>query len=337
MKKVGINGFGRIGRAFFRLVFKTSEFEVVALNDVRLTPKEAAYLLTHDSVYRLYGRTVVAKENGLEVDGTFVPLLAEKEPEKLPWGASGVDVVVESTGVFRAYDGPKGASRHLQAGAKRVIIATEPKGEGGEKIPQIVFGVNHKSYDPRTHMIVSAATCTTNSLAPVAHVLEKEFGIAHAFLTTVHAYTADQQLVDGAGSSLSRSRAAAINIVPTSTGAATATASVIPSLAGKIDGISFRVPVPSGSVSDFVCEMKKDVTVDEVNAALRRYAEGELKGILGTSVDPMVSSDIIGDPRASVVDLGSTRVVDRRLLKVVTFYDNEWGYTNQLARVVRLL
>jgi len=267
----------------------------------------------------------------------FIPLLAEREPEKLPWADKRVDVVVESTGAFRAHDGAKGASRHLQGGAKRVLISAEPKGEGGEKIPQIVFGVNHKAYDPKTHKVVSAATCTTNSLAPVAHVLEKEFGIVHAFLTTVHAYTADQQLVDGAGSSLSRSRAAAINIVPTSTGAATATAKVIPSLAGKMDGVAFRVPVPSGSVSDFVCEMKRDVTVEEVNATFRRYAEKDLAGILGVSDDPMVSSDILGDSRASVVDLGLTRLVDRRLLKVVTFYDNEWGYTNQLARVARLL
>jgi glyceraldehyde 3-phosphate dehydrogenase len=337
MKKVGINGFGRIGRSFFRLAFGAGDFEIVAVNDVRLTPKEAAYLLAHDSVYRLYGRKVVAKENGVEVDGTFVPLLAEKEPEKLPWAAKGVDVVVESTGVFRAYDGPKGASRHLQGGARKVLLSTEPKGDGAEKIPLIVFGVNHKSYDSKAHSVVSAATCTTNSLAPVAYVLEKEFGIAHAFLTTVHAYTADQELVDSAGSSLSRSRAAAINIVPTSTGAATATAKVIPSLAGKMDGVAFRVPVPSGSVSDFVCEMKREVTVDDVNAMLRRYAEGELDCVLGVSADPMVSSDILADTRASVVDLGSTRVVDRRLLKVVTFYDNEWGYTNQLARVAKLL
>ena len=337
MKKVGINGFGRIGRSFFRLAFGTGDFEIVAVNDVRLTPNEAAYLLAHDSVYHLYGRKVVAKENGIEVDGTLIPLLAEKDPEKLPWAAKGVDVVVESTGVFRAYDGPKGASRHLQGGAKKVLLSTEPKGDGAEKIPMVVFGVNHKSYDPKAHSVVSAATCTTNSLAPVAYVLEKEFGIAHAFLTTVHAYTADQQLVDGAGSSLSRSRAAAINIVPTSTGAATATAKVIPSLAGRMDGVAFRVPVPSGSVSDFVCEMKKEITVEDVNAMLRRYAEGELKGVLGVSAEPMVSSDILADTRATVVDLGSTRVVDRRLLKVVTFYDNEWGYTNQLARVAKLL
>ncbi|MCX6095598.1 MAG: type I glyceraldehyde-3-phosphate dehydrogenase [Candidatus Bipolaricaulota bacterium] len=337
MRKVAINGFGRIGRSFFRLAFGSEDFEVVAVNDVRLTPKEAAYLLAHDSVYRRYERAVAAKEGGLEVDGMFIPLLAEREPEKLPWADKRVDVVVESTGAFRAHDGAKGASRHLQGGAKRVLISAEPKGEGGEKIPQIVFGVNHKAYDPKTHKVVSAATCTTNSLAPVAHVLEKEFGIVHAFLTTVHAYTADQQLVDGAGSSLSRSRAAAINIVPTSTGAATATAKVIPSLAGKMDGVAFRVPVPSGSVSDFVCEMKRDVTVEEVNATFRRYAEKDLAGILGVSDDPMVSSDILGDSRASVVDLGLTRLVDRRLLKVVTFYDNEWGYTNQLARVARLL
>jgi glyceraldehyde 3-phosphate dehydrogenase len=337
VNRVAINGFGRIGRTFFRQAFGSRDLEVVAVNDVRLSSKEAAYLLAHDSVYRRYERSVVAKEGGIEVDGVFIPLFAEKEPEKLPWGEKGIDVVLESTGVFRGHDGPKGASRHLVAGAKRVLISAPPKGEGKEKIPQIVYGVNQGAYDKKTHRVVSAASCTTNSLAPVAHVLEKEFGIVHAFLTTVHAYTVDQELVDAAGSSLSRSRAAAVNIVPTSTGAATATAKVIPSLAGKMDGIAFRVPVVCGSVSDFVVEMRKEVIAEGVNAAFRRYAEGELAGILGVSDEPLVSSDILGDPRASVVDLCSTAVVDKRLLKVVAFYDNEWGYTSQLLRVAKIL
>ncbi len=337
MKKVAINGFGRIGRAFFRLAFGTKDFEIVAVNDINLKPEVAAYLLERDSVYRRYERPVKAVEGGIEVAGVRVPLLAEKEPEKLPWASMGVDLVLESTGRFRAYDGPKGAIRHLAGGAKKVLLTAPPSGEGKEKIPQIVYGVNHKAYDPKVHQVVSAASCTTNSLVPVAHVLETEFGIVHAFLTTVHAYTADQELVDSAGSSLSRSRAAAINIVPTSTGAATATAKILPTLAGKMDGIAFRVPVATGSVSDFVALLKRDVTVEELNAAFTRHAQGALSEILAVSQAPLVSSDVIGESHASVVDLSSTMVVDQRLAKVVAFYDNEWGYATQLVRVARLL
>jgi glyceraldehyde 3-phosphate dehydrogenase len=238
--------------------------------------------------------------------------------------------------VFRAYDGPKGAKRHVAAGAKRVLQTVPSKGEGAEKIPQIVYGINHKVVGA-AHDVVSAASCTTNSLIPVLYVLEKEFGIVHAAITTVHAYTADQRLVDSAHNSLTRSRAAAVNITPTSTGAASATAKVLPVLAGKIDGMAFRVPVATGSCSDVTLEMKKTVSVDEANAALRKYAQGELKGILGVSDDPMVSSDIIADDRPSVVDPTLTAVVDGRLLKVVAFYDNEWGYTSQLLRLALVL
>jgi len=337
VKKVAINGFGRIGRAFFRLAFGSGEIEIVAINDPFITPDAARYLLGRDSVYGRYNRTVTADEGAITVEGTRIALIAEKDPTKLPWGDMGIDLVIESTGVFRAHDGPKGATLHLTSGAKRVLLSVPPKGEGAEKIPQIVYGVNHANIDLDAVKVVSAASCTTNSLVPVAHVLEREFGIVHAFLTTVHGYTADQRLVDASHKDYARGRAAAINIVPTTTGAAKATAKVIPSLAGKMDGLAFRVPVATGSVSDFTAEMKREVTVDEVNAALRRYAEGELAEILGVSDDPMVSTDIIGDPRASVVDLSSTRVVDKRLLKVVTFYDNEWGYTNQLVRVANLL
>jgi len=336
MKKIAINGFGRIGRAFFRLAFGKPGLEIVAINDPFIAPDEARYLLGRDSVYGRFDRHVAANDKGITVDGSHVPLIGGKEPTGLPWGELGIDLVVESTGVFRAHDGPKGAAQHLAAGAKRVLLSVPPKGEGAEKIPQIVYGVNHTDIDPDTSKVVSAASCTTNSLVPVAYVLEREFGIVHAFLTTVHGYTADQRLVDAAHKDYARGRAAAVNIVPTSTGAAKATAKVIPSLAGKMDGMAFRVPVVTGSVSDFTVEMKRDVTADEVNAALRRYAEGELAEILGVSDDPMVSTDIIGDPHASVVDLSSTRVVDRRLLKVATFYDNEWGYTNQLVRVAKL-
>jgi glyceraldehyde 3-phosphate dehydrogenase len=335
-KRVAINGFGRIGRAFFRIAFGHPDIEIVAINDPFIKPDMARYLLAHDTVYGRYGKAVKATESALVVEGVTIPMLVEKEPDKLPWGKMNVDVVVEATGVFKAYDGPKGAKRHVAAGAKRVLQTVPSKGEGAEKIPQIVYGINHKSVGA-AHDVVSAASCTTNSLIPVLYVLEKEFGIVHASITTVHAYTADQRLVDSAHDSMTRSRAAAANIVPTSTGAASATAKVLPALTGKIDGMAVRVPVATGSCSDVTLEMKVPVSVDGVNAALRKYAAGELAGILGVSDDPMVSSDIIADDRASVVDPTLTAVVDGRLLKVVAFYDNEWGYTHQLLRLARVL
>jgi len=336
MKRVAINGFGRIGRAFTRLAFGHPEIEIVAINDPFITTEMARYLLLRDSVYGKYDKPVVATKRGLEIDGIEVPLLAEREPDQLPWGELNVDLAVESTGVFRAYDGPKGASRHIKAGAKRVLLSVPSKGEGAEKIPQIVYGVNHDELDVSAD-VVSAASCTTNSFVPPIYVLDKEIGIENAFLTTVHGYTADQRLVDSAGSSLTRSRAAAINILPTTTGAASATAIVLPALAGKVDGMAFRVPVPTGSVSDVTLRMSKPVNADDVNALFTCYAEGELSGVLGVSEDPMVSTDIIADPHASVIDLSSTSVLGERTLKVVAFYDNEWGYTNQLLRVALVL
>jgi len=335
-KRIAINGFGRIGRAFLRLAYGHPNVEIVAINDPFIQADMARYLLVHDSVYGRYGKTVAVKDGGLDIDGRAVPLLAVKEPDKLPWGDMKVDLVVESTGAFTAYNGEKGARRHVDAGAKRVLQTVPSKGEGADKIPQIVYGINHKTVGA-AHDVVSAASCTTNSLVPVVYVLEKEFGIIHAFVTTVHAYTADQRLVDSAHKSATRSRAAAVNIVPTSTGAASATAKVIPALAGKMDGVALRVPVATGSVSDITLEMKVPVSRDAVNAMLHKYADGELAGILGVSDDPMVSSDIIADPRASVVDPSLTAIVDGRLLKVVAFYDNEWGYTNQLLRLALVL
>jgi len=327
MKKVAINGFGRIGRAFFRIAFGGNDLDIVAINDPFITPETARYLLTYDSVYRRYKHEVTAEEKGITVGGKFIPLLSGKDPQNLPWGDMGIDLVIESTGVFLKRDL---ASLHLAGGAKRVLLSAPPK---SDDIPQIVYGVNNEAYDPNRDKIVSAASCTTNSLAPVAYVLEQEFGITHAFLSTVHGYTADQRLVDAPHKNPARGRAAAVNIVPTTTGAAKATTKVIPSLAGKMNGMAFRVPVITGSVSDFTLELKRAATKEEINAALTKYAEGKLKGILGVSKDPIVSSDIIGETRASVVDLDSTMVVDERLAKVVTFYDNEWGYTNQLVRV----
>lgn len=331
MKRVAINGFGRIGRAFFRLAFGNPEIEIVAINDPFFNLEMARYLLMNDSVYGKYGKTVDVVDGGLSVDGTTIQFLSEREPDQLPWGALNIDLAIEATGVFRAYSGNKGASRHLQAGAKRVLLSVPASGEGAEQIPQIVYGVNDDQIADQD--VVSAASCTTNSLVPVMHVLEKEFDIAHAFLSTIHGYTADQKLVDGMHKSMARSRAAAINIIPTSTGAAIATQKVIPSLKGRMHGIAFRVPVPTGSVSDITLELNKPVTAEEVNTVLKRYADNELAGILKVSSDPLVSTDIIGESHPSIVDLTQTTVVDGRMLKVVAFYDNEWGYTNQLLRV----
>jgi len=331
MKKVAINGFGRIGRAFLRLAFGNPDIEIVAINDPFFSLDMARYLLMNDSVYGKYDKTVEETDGGLLIDGKLVKFLAEKEPDKLPWGELGIDLVIEATGVFRAYSGSKGSNRHLQAGAKRVLQSVPSKGEGIEVIPQIVYGVNHKVITDQD--VVSAASCTTNSLVPVMYVLEKEFDIKHAFLSTIHGYTADQSLVDGMHKSMTRARAAAINIIPTTTGAAKATAKVIPSLEGRMHGIAFRVPVATGSVSDVTLEMGEPVTAEQVNATLKRYAEGELSGILRVSNDPLVSTDIVGETHASIVDMTQTSVVDGNLLKVVAFYDNEWGYTNQLLRV----
>ncbi|MFC2082873.1 type I glyceraldehyde-3-phosphate dehydrogenase [Candidatus Bipolaricaulota bacterium] len=331
MKRVAINGFGRIGRAFFRLAFGHPELEIVAINDPFFKLDMARYLLLNDSVYGRYSSTVEVVDEGLSVNGTTVCFLGEREPDQLPWAEMDIDLVIEATGVFRAYSGPKGANRHLQAGAKRVLLSVPASGDDADKIPQIVYGVNHDQIADQD--VVSAASCTTNSLVPVMHVLEKEFEIVHAFLTTIHGYTADQQLVDGMHKAMTRSRAAAINIIPTTTGAASATQKVIPSLKGRMDGIAFRVPVPTGSVSDITLEMGQTVTAPDVNAMLERYASDELAGILKVSKDPLVSTDIIGESHPSIVDLTQTAVVDGRLLKVVAFYDNEWGYTNQLLRV----
>lgn len=336
MKKIAINGFGRIGRAFLRAAKEQDDLQVVAINDIKLDPKTAAYMLKYDSVYGRYAGEVKPGEEGIIIDGKLLPLLNQPDPTKLPWKELAVDVVIESTGVFYSFDK---AALHLSAGAAKVLISAPAGGEGKEKIPQLVFGVNNDAYDRDLHSIVSAASCTTNSLAPIAMVLDREFGIEKGFLTTIHAYTAGQGLVDSPAKwkTIARGRAAAINIVPTTTGAATATAVVIPALKGKMDGIALRVPVPTGSATDFVAKLSRTVTADEINEALQRYATGELRGILATADVPLVSSDCIGDPHSSIVDLTSTRVVDNDLVKIIAFYDNEWGYANRLIDVARFL
>ncbi|MCI2426848.1 type I glyceraldehyde-3-phosphate dehydrogenase [Candidatus Acetothermia bacterium] len=336
MKRIAINGFGRIGRAFLRAAKQQDDLQVVAINDINLDPKTAAYMFKYDSVYGRYNGTVETGEEGIIIDKKFLPLFNQPDPAKLPWQDFAVDVVIESTGIFLSFDK---AALHLSAGATKVLISAPASGEGKEKIPQLVFGVNNNAYDRDLHSIVSAASCTTNSLAPIVMVLYKEFGIEHGFLTTIHAYTAGQGLVDSPAKwkTIARGRAAAINIVPTTTGAATAMAAVIPALKGKMDGIALRVPVPSGSVTDFVAKLSRRVTVDEVNKALQRYAESELRGILATADVPLVSSDCIGDSHSAIVDLTSTRIVDNNLVKIIAFYDNEWGYASRLVDVARFL
>ena len=331
MKKVAINGFGRIGRAFFRIAYGKGDLDIVAINDPFITPEQARYLLKYDTVYHRYDKEVEIVDGKLVVgDNKPIPLLQEKDPMNLPWSEKGIDVVIESTGHFLTREL---ASKHLQAGAKKVLLSAPAK---DKDIPQIVYGVNTDAYDKANDLIISAASCTTNSLAPVAYVLEKEFGIVHALMSTVHGYTADQRIVDAAHGKFTRGRTAAANIVPTTTGAATATTKVIPSLKGKMDGMAFRVPVPTGSVTDFTAVLKVDVEPADIEEKMRDYAQGQLKDVLDVANDPIVSSDIVGETHASVFDPSQTKVIDHRLVKVVTFYDNEWGYTNQLIRVAKI-
>ena len=338
--KVAINGFGRIGRLTLRILMsRTSEFEVVAINDITAN-KVLATLLKYDSTHRRYPGTVEYDEESLTVDGKRIAALAERDPAKLPWGKMGVDVVVESTGLFtaRSKDGKAGYDSHLVAGAKKVVLSATAK-DGADLT--CVLGVNDDKLT-KEMKCVSNASCTTNCLAPLAKVLNDEFGIQHGLMTTVHAYTNDQQLQDLAHreGDLYRSRAAAQNIIPSGTGAAKAVGLVIPELQGKLTGISLRVPVPTGSIVDLTAVMKKKVTAAEVNAAVKKAAEGKLKGILAYSEDPLVSSDIIGDSHSSIFSADWTQVMGDNLLKVVSWYDNEWGYScrtvDLIARLAKL-
>ncbi|MCS6521294.1 type I glyceraldehyde-3-phosphate dehydrogenase [Curtobacterium citreum] len=335
--KIGINGFGRIGRNFFRAALaKGSDLEIVAVND--LTDNAAlANLLKFDSVTGRLGVSVELDGDSIVVDGKPIKVLAERDPANLPWGELGVDVVIESTGFFtKAAD----AQKHIDAGAKKVIISAPATGDD----VTIVLGVNEDQYDPANHHIISNASCTTNSLAPLAKVFHDKFGIERGLMTTVHAYTADQNLQDGPHKDPRRARAAALNIVPTSTGAAKAIGLVMPELAGKLDGYALRVPVPTGSITDLTLETKSEVTVDEINAAYKEAAEGPLKGILLYSEDPLVSTDITTDPHSSIYDSGLTKVIGGLsiydsgltkviggLVKITSWYDNEWGYSNRLV------
>jgi len=321
--KIGINGFGRIGRNFFRAALaKGSDLEIVAVND--LTDNAAlANLLKFDSITGRLGVSVELDGDNIVVDGKPIKVLAERDPANLPWGELGVDIVIESTGFFtKAAD----AQKHIDAGAKKVIISAPATGDD----VTIVLGVNEDQYDPANHNIISNASCTTNSLAPLAKVFNDKFGIERGLMTTVHAYTADQNLQDGPHKDPRRARAAALNIVPTSTGAAKAIGQVMPELAGKLYGFALRVPVPTGSITDLTLETKAEVTVDEINAAYKEAAEGPLKGILLYSEDPLVSTDITTDPHSSIYDSGLTKVIGG-LVKITSWYDNEWGYSNRLV------
>lgn len=328
--RIGINGFGRIGRNYFRAALaQGADLEIVAVNDLT-SPEALAHLLKYDSVGGRLTQSVEVKEGNLIVDGNIIKVLAERDPANLPWGELGVDIVIESTGFFTK---AAAAQKHIDAGAKKVLISAPASDED----ITIVMGVNHELYDPAAHHIISNASCTTNCLGPLAKVVNDAFGIERGLMTTVHAYTADQNLQDGPHSDLRRARAAAINMVPTSTGAAKAIGLVLPELKGKLDGYAIRVPVPTGSATDLTVTVSREVTVEEVNAALKAASETEqFKGILSYTADPIVSSDIVGDPASSIFDSGLTKVIGNQV-KVVSWYDNEWGYSNRLVDLTELV
>jgi glyceraldehyde 3-phosphate dehydrogenase len=324
--RVGINGFGRIGRNFFRAVVASgADIEVVGANDLT-DNKTLAHLLKYDSILGRLDADVEVHDDAIVVGGRRIAALEERDPKALPWGDLGADIVIESTGFFT--DATK-ARAHIDAGAKKVIISAPASNED----VTIVMGVNHTSYDAGAHSVISNASCTTNCLAPMAKALNDEFQIVKGLMTTIHAYTADQNLQDGPHKDLRRARAAAINIVPTSTGAAKAIGLVLPELKGKLDGYALRVPVPTGSATDLSFEAGRETSVDEVNAAVKAAADGELKGFLKYTEDPIVSSDIVTDPSSCIFDSGLTKVLGNQV-KVVGWYDNEWGYSNRLVDLV---
>lgn len=324
--KVAINGFGRIGRNVFKATAKKDEYEIVAINDLT-DPKTLAHLLKYDSVFGRFDGEVEAKDDAIVVNGKEIKIVSERNPEDLPWAEMGIDIVLESTGIFtKKVD----AEKHIKAGAKKVIISAPATDED----ITVVLGVNEEKYDPKAHHIISNASCTTNCLAPFAKVLDENFGIKKGLMTTVHAYTNDQKILDLPHKDLRRSRAAALSIIPTTTGAAKAVALVLPQLKGKLNGMAMRVPTPTGSVVDLVCELEKTATAEEINAAFAKAAAGEMKGILGYSDEPLVSMDYKGDPRSSIVDGLSTMVMEGNMAKVVSWYDNEWGYSNRVADLI---
>ena len=325
--KVGINGFGRIGRNIIRAAKASgSDLDFVAVNDL-VDVEALAHLFKYDSILGRYPGEVGVSKTGITVDGDELRVLSEKDPAALPWGDLGADVVIESTGMFRKRED---ASKHLEAGAKKVII-TAP---GTDPDVTVALGINFDSdYDPEKHSIISNASCTTNCLAPVAKVLLDTVGIERGLMTTIHAYTVDQRLQDMPHKDLRRARAAAINLIPTSTGAAKAIGIVLPELKGKLNGIAVRAPVPTGSVVDLVFQVSQETSAEEINAAMKQAAEGPLEGILAYTEDPIVSTDIVGDPHSSIFDSGQTMVLDGTMIKVIAWYDNEWGYSNRCVEL----
>jgi len=328
--KIGINGFGRIGRNFLRVArSRNADLEIVAVNDIT-DAGTLAHLLKYDSVFGRYSGTVTAEDDAVIVDGDRLKVLAERDPAKLPWKELGAEIVVESTGLFTDREQ---AAKHLEAGAEKVVISAPAKGED----VTVVLGVNDDRYDPAEHHVISNASCTTNCVAPMAKVLEDAFGIERGLMTTVHAYTNDQNLLDLPHKDLRRARAAAVNIIPASTGAAKATSLALPSLKGKMDGLAMRVPVPDGSVTDLVCVLAREASREEINDAFRASSEqGSLAGKLVYTEDPIVSSDIVGSPASCTFDSLSTMVIGN-LAKVVGWYDNEWGFSNRLVELVELV
>jgi len=331
IKRVAINGFGRIGRAAFKIALEKKDIEVVAINDLT-EASILAHLLRHDTAYGHYRRSVESKQGKLIIDGKEYPVLSEPDPQKLPWEELSVDVVLECTGRFTD---KKGASQHILAGAKKVILSAPAKGDD-DSVPTFLIGVNEETYQGEE--VLSNASCTTNSLAPIAKVIHEKYGIAKALMTTIHSYTSDQSIQDGPHKDLRRARAAAQNIVPTTTGAALAVAQVIPELKGLFDGLSMRVPTIVVSLTDFTFVLKKPTSVEEINNVLREAAnDPRYSRVLAVTDEPLVSSDFIGNPHSSIVDLSLTKVIDGDLVKIVAWYDNEWGYSNRLVEMVEMI
>lgn len=327
--KVAINGFGRIGRNVLRAAQKSSGFEIVAINDLT-SPQTLAHLLKYDSIHGVLAAEVSATSDSIQIDGKTIQVFSERDPAALPWKELGVDIVIESTGFFT---NGKDAGKHIQAGARKVIISAP----GKDVDLTVCMGVNDELYDAAKHNIVSNASCTTNCLAPVAKVLMENFGIVKGLMTTVHAYTNDQNILDLPHSDLRRARAAALSMIPTTTGAAKAVALVLPALKGKLDGLAVRVPTPNVSLVDLVVETEKATTIEEVNGALKAAAEGPLKGILAYCEEPLVSCDFNGNPSSSTVDAATTTVIGGTMVKVMSWYDNEWGYSNRIIDLVKLM
>jgi glyceraldehyde 3-phosphate dehydrogenase len=328
--RIGINGFGRIGRQSLRAIIERApDLQVVAVNDL-VPPSTNALLFKHDSTYGAYPGTVEHTDSSLIIDGREIAVLSEREPAALPWRELGVDIVLESTGVFKNADK---ARAHLEAGARKVVISAPSKGED----VTLVLGVNEDRYDPDRHHIISNASCTTNCLAPAVKVVNDLLGIERGLMNTIHSYTNDQHVLDVAHKDPRRARAAGLNIIPTTTGAAKALALVIPELAGRFDGFSLRVPTPTVSVVDFTADVSRPTTVEEINAAFRAAADGPMQGILGVSEEPLVSSDFRGDSRSSIIDASSTMVIGGTLVKVIAWYDNEWGYSCRIADLMALV